>query len=253
MAFPTLADRTTDGVMVTTGKKAGGLGGIGSAIGGFLGGPGGAILGSIGGSIVEGLFGSNEAEENRKWQEYMANTAHQREVRDLRKAGLNPILSATGGAGAPTPSGNVAPTPNFSASGRDAARTIMEMRALEAQLENTKADTKTKEASADFITAQADNERGVRRDSLGATTAKTNAELREIDARISEIETRVRSGNLSNDRLQKENEALAREVDAYLSRAAPEAYNRQQINKIMSLDASPATIFKLLIELLKAR
>lgn len=34
----------------------------------------------------------------------LANTAHQREVRDLRDAGLNPILSATGGNGAATPS-----------------------------------------------------------------------------------------------------------------------------------------------------
>lgn len=53
-------------------------------------------------------FNAAEAAKNRDWQELMSNTAHQREVQDLMAAGLNPILSASGGNGAAVTSGATA-------------------------------------------------------------------------------------------------------------------------------------------------
>ena len=53
-------------------------------------------------------FNSAEAAKNRDWQKMMSDTAHQREVRDMIAAGLNPVLSVSGGNGASVTSGATA-------------------------------------------------------------------------------------------------------------------------------------------------
>lgn len=50
-------------------------------------------------------YNSTEALANREWQEHMSSTAYQRAVKDMREAGLNPILAFANG-GASTPGGS---------------------------------------------------------------------------------------------------------------------------------------------------
>lgn len=53
-------------------------------------------------------YNADEAKKNRDWQEFMSSSAHQREIEDLKKSGLNPVLSVLGGNGAAITSGATA-------------------------------------------------------------------------------------------------------------------------------------------------
>lgn len=105
--------------------------------------PAGGLLSSIGGGILSAIGGNRAYTRNKKllyfqqeFQREMSNTAHQREVRDLREAGLNPILSAKYG-GASTPSGGSASAATDVLT--PALSTALAVRRQNQELENMKA------------------------------------------------------------------------------------------------------------------
>lgn len=124
----------------------------------------GMIAGSVGGSIVSGLTQNRQAAKNRKFQKKMYQRRYQYTVKDMKKAGLNPILAAGNlGGGTGTP-GAMPSTPDYGSSvgtgvklaqegklkkeqrelaNQQAAQSAVQIKLLEAQIRKTDMETES--------------------------------------------------------------------------------------------------------------
>lgn len=162
---------------------------------------GSAAIGAAG-SLFSGKQSADFAEESYKHR-------YQWMVKDLQKAGLNPMLAVQQGAG------NVpqAQFPNAGEGAVKGASAAMQARLLQAQAENTKADTELKgSATALNIanTRSAAIQAGISEASLPyapmlaqATAVGADKHIAFLQTQINEIAERTRGHKLSNDQLER--------------------------------------------------
>lgn len=179
-------------------------------------------------------FNAQQASQQMSFQERMSSSAHQREVADLRAAGLNPILSGTRGMGSSTPSGAAASTSapsgaSGTASKADTYNIVGPAIASAMNVVSTLADTVKKQAETTNV--KTDTElKGAQTESTRLGTEKTSAEILTemqrpnlIKAQVSDYIERAALNEATRSKIPYERDKLAADISELGSRMVLQA------------------------------
>jgi len=189
------------------------------AAGTFLG-PAAPMLGSM----IDRENQLKDRDNANEFSERMSNTAYQRAMEDMRKAGLNPILAMHGGASAPTGAQTGGST--FGSSMDATQKNITAMATAGAGIQNTNADTKVKEATQGQVQSQT---------ALNQSTKQnTDQDTKNAEAQLKLIEQQQASTG-KDVQLKGIQAKLATETLPYAIKEAKTKGDFAQANAIMGL------------------
>lgn len=196
---------------------------------GFFDGLGSGVLSAIG-SVASSLIGRESAKDQMAFQERMSNTSYRRSMKDMKLAGLNPILAGQVG-GASTPPGTQFTPENALEVGvssarqsamvkaeidllkeqSDTQRSLSNLQKAQERLADTNTVASAAQAQRDIANTKYFDNMAVKAgyDALAAkeaiNTAKAEATLRMLEAQ--------RSSRFGESRIGKEIEGTLRALD----------------------------------------
>lgn len=177
-------------------------------------GAGWAVAGEVAGGLISDVLGLAQAYNQRQFIREQRSTAHQVEVEDLRRAGLNPILSVMG-RGAQVAPGTIVQPDNPA---RGLAQNIINARMVDTQIKKGEAEAAASNAQAKNFESQSEVNSALSK-KIDAERSKTEFEWDVIEQMAKREASQAEVNSALRQQIEYQNEERRAESELYKGKA----------------------------------